>query len=187
MQHGHKQQVQRHVQNTGGHQKEHGAAGITHGPQDTRAHVIHHRAQGTRKVNADIGHGVRHAAFRHVHQAQHLTAQAHAQHREHRAQQQRQGNAGMHGVRHPLPVLCSIKLGENHRRAGADADEEAIDHVHQRPGGSHRRQGLSAHQAAHDDGVHGVVHLLEKSAQQDREKEDQQLLPDDALGDLALL
>ena len=52
---------------------------------------------------------------------------------------------------------------------------------------THRRQGVGADVVAHHDRIHRVVKLLEQVAQQQRQREQQQLLPDDALGHQSLV
>ena len=82
-----------------------------------------------------------------------------------------------------LPATAE-ELGDNHRGARGQAHKEADNQVNQVAGGAaHRRQGFLAHILAHDDGIRGVVQLLEKRAQQNGKEEDQQLLPDDAVND----
>ena len=50
--------------------------------------------------------------------------------------------------------------------------------------GAHRCQCLRSHEAADDDGIHGIIHLLKKGTQQNGEEKEQQLFPDHAFGDL---
>ena len=76
----------------------------------------------------------------------------------------------------------AVKLGDNHRRPGAQTGEKAHQQVNQGAGcAAHGGQGLLAHKVPHNHRVHRVVKLLEKGAQQDGEKENQELLPDNAL------
>ena len=184
MQHRHKQQIQHHVQNAGHHQKEHGTLGIAHGTQDARAHVIDHRTNGTGKVNAQVGGGIGHAVFRCPHPPHHPATEADSNRRKHDTQQQRQRHTGMDGIRHTLAVPRPVGLGKHHGGTGTDTDKKAVDHAHQRAGGPHRCQRFGAHQTANDDGIHRVVHLLEKCSHQDGKKENQQLFPNHTLGNL---
>ena len=89
----------------------------------------------------------------------------------------------MEGVLHTLLTFRAVKLGQQNRRAGAQADEEAVHQVQQRRGGPHRRQRPGTDKPADDDGIHGIVHLLEKASQQNGKEKEQQLLPDHALRD----
>ena len=45
---------------------------------------------------------------------------------------------------------------------------------------AHGAQGVHAHEVAHHQGIHRVVHLLEEGAKGDWQEEEQDLLPDDA-------
>ena len=89
----------------------------------------------------------------------------------------------MEGILHALLTFRAVKLGQQHRRAGAQPDEKAVHQVQQRGGRPHRRQRLGADEPADDDGVHGIVHLLEKASQQNGKEKEKQLLPDHALRD----
>ena len=92
----------------------------------------------------------------------------------------------MDGIRHALSVTGTVKLGQHHRGAGTQAQEKAVDQIHQGTGGAHRRQGPGAHKPAHNDGIRRKIHLLEEGTQQNGKEENQNLLPDHALGDLGI-
>ena len=89
----------------------------------------------------------------------------------------------MQSILGSAPVPCAIELGQQHRCAGAEPNEEAVQQIHQRGGGAHGGKGLSTHKPAHNDGVHGIVELLEEGSQQDGEEKCKQLLPDHPFGD----
>ena len=89
----------------------------------------------------------------------------------------------MQSILSSAPVSCAIELGQQHRCAGAEADEKAVQQIHQRGGGAHGGKGLGAYEPAHDNCVHGIVKLLEEGSQQDGEEKCKQLLPDHPFGD----
>ena len=182
-QHHHAHDIQNDIDAAGGHQENGRPPGIPHGPENARAHVVEHGGNRAAKVDFYVQDGVVQAAFRGVHHPQKPGAEAVAQQHHHRAQQQRQRHAGMECVLHTLLTFRAVKLGQQNRRAGAQADEEAVHQVQQRRGGSHRRQRPGTDKPADDDGIHGIVHLLEKASQQNGEEKEQQLLPDHALRD----
>ena len=70
--------------------------------------------------------------------------------------------------------------------AGADGSscEEHDDHVDDTCCGPNSGEGVGADEVSDDETVYGVVELLKKRPEQNREKEIQQLLPDHSLGDL---
>ena len=86
----------------------------------------------------------------------------------------------MEGILHALLTFRAVKLGQQHRRAGAQSDEKAVHQVQQCGGRPHRRQRPGADEPADDDGVHGIVHLLEKAPKQNGKEKEKQLLPDHA-------
>ena len=90
----------------------------------------------------------------------------------------------MQGAHHTVLVSRAKKLGQNNGGAGADADKKAVDHIHQRPCGAHGGQRFGADKAADDNGICGVIHLLEKGAQQNGKEKDQDLPEDRPLRDL---
>ena len=106
-------------------------------------------------------------------------------------------NIRIHYIRQKEPrglghaILCAkhfvgdepfaVLLGDDHSGAGGDAHKEAQNQVdHRGRGAAHGAQGVHAHEVAHHQGIHGVVHLLEEGAQGHRQEEKQELLPDDA-------
>ena len=181
LQHHHAQDVQHDVDPAGSHQEHGRFSGIAHGPENARAHVVEHGGDRPAKIDFDVQNGVVHAAFRGVHQPQNFRAEGVAQRHHHRAQHKRQRHAGMEGILHALLTFRAVKLGQQHRRAGAQSDEKAVHQVQQCGGSPHRRQRPGADEPADDDGVHGIVHLLEKAPKQNGKEKEKQLLPDHAL------
>ena len=180
----HQHNVHNDIHNAGRRQGIHRCPGVPHGPQDPRLHIVNHRGQGPGKVDPQVGPGHLQAFLRRLHPGQDRGAQAAAHCRYQQAQDQRQGEARVKGPVHSLGVIGPIELGQDHGGAGAEAGKEAAEHIDQRSCGAYRRQGPGADKTAHNDGVHCVVHLLKKSAQQDRKEENQDLFPDDPFCDL---
>ena len=90
----------------------------------------------------------------------------------------------MQGVPDALPVSGPVKLSQNDRCSGAETCEKAVENIYQRPCGSHRRKSFRADETPYDNGVHRVIHLLEKSPQQNGKEEGEDLLPDDPFRNL---
>ena len=89
----------------------------------------------------------------------------------------------MDGPAELFPVFRAEAVGDDHRCAGGQAGEQAHHELNDdRGGAAHGGQGVGAHELAHDDGVHGVIKLLEEGAGGDGEEEAQKLFPDDPLG-----
>ena len=182
-QHHHAYDVQNDVDPAGRHQEDGRFSGIAHDPKDSRAHVVEHGGDRAAKIEFYVQNGVVHAAFRSVHQPQNFGAEGVAQNHHRRTQHKRQRHAGMKGVLHALLTFRAVKLGQQHRRAGAQSNEKAVHQAQQRGGRPHRRQRPGTDETADDDGIHGIVHLLEKAPQQNGKEKEKQLLPDHALGD----
>ena len=66
-------------------------------------------------------------------------------------------------------------------KAREDAHHQLDDH---RRRAAHSGQGVGAEKAAHHDGVDGAIKLLKERACGDGEQEQQQLFPDDTLGEV---
>ena len=104
-----------------------------------------------------------------------------AHHRQHRARREGQHRRGVDHPGEGLPVPGAVLLGDDHRGAGGDAHKKAQDQVDDGGRGpAHGAQGVHAHEVAHHQGIHRVVHLLEEGAKGDWQEEEQDLLPDDA-------
>jgi len=88
----------------------------------------------------------------------------------------------MNSVVYALVVFGSEKLGDDHARAGAQTGEHSDHQVDNRRARTHRCQRIGSDVVADHDGVDRVVKLLEQIAQQQRQRKQQQLLPDNSLG-----
>ena len=120
--------------------------------------------------------------LRRAHHHQHGSARPNAEHGQRRAAGQRQRHRRVHRAGHVVRPARAEKLRNNDRRAGRQADEKADQQIDQRARrAADRRQRLFADKLADDNGVRRVIELLEKRAQHNREKEQQELFPDNAL------
>ena len=109
------------------------------------------------------------------------TADGNAAHGQDRTQNGRKGQGGVNcGVR-ALPVLGSQKLGHHDTGTHGDALAEPDEQEDGRAAGADGCQRVAAHKVAHDDGIGGVVQLLQHVAQDQRHREEQDALPDTAL------
>ncbi len=91
----------------------------------------------------------------------------------------------MDGIAYLLVVAAAVMLGNNDRCARRKPDKKAHQQVDDGGSGTaYGSQRLLADKIADDDRVCGIIELLKKCPEQDREKEDEQLFPDHALCDL---
>ena len=75
-------------------------------------------------------------------------------------------------------------MGNDDRRAGRQADEETDQQVNQcARRAANRRKRLFADEFADNNGIRRIIELLEKCAEHNGKKEQQQLFPDHALRD----
>ena len=180
----HQHQIHHNIHKAGYDQRDHRPLGVAHSPQNARLHIIKHGGQRSGEINAHIQRGHIQAVRRGVHPLQRHRPQANAQDHDQKAQQQRQSDTRVQGVPDALLVSGSIELGQNDRGPRPQAREKAVEDIYQRPRGSHRRQSLGADEAPNDDGIHRIIHLLEKGPQQDGKEKGQNLFPDDPFRDL---
>ena len=78
------------------------------------------------------------------------------------------------------PKNCAIVTDAPEERPGEKPDYKSDD---LRRGTAHAGECFLSHELPYDHAVYCVVELLEKCAQQNREKEEQKLLPDRPFGD----
>ena len=183
----HEEQVQHDVGQARGHEEVEGTAGIAHGPEDAGPHVVDKGGDGAAEIDPQIGEGVAHHVLGGTHEAQDGAGEENAHDVDDDAGGQGQGDARMNGLPQLLTLAGAVVLGDDHGGAGGEAHEEVHQEVDDdRRGAAHGAQGGGAHEVAHDDGVHRVVELLEKGAQQDGKEEGEERLEDGPLGDLIL-
>ena len=173
--------VQHDVRHGRADQEEQRPSGIADGAQDARADVVNQRRNHAQKIDVDVGHRVPQHILRRAHHHQHGSARPNAEHGQRRAAGQRQRHRRVHRAGHVVRPARTEKLRNNDRRAGRQADEKADQQIDQRARrAADRRQRLLADKLADDNGVRRVIELLEKCAQHNREKEQQELFPDNA-------
>ena len=87
----------------------------------------------------------------------------------------------MDGFFHGFVVPGAEKPGDDDTGTHGHTVEKAHQHEDQTGGGAYCRQGGVADVAAHHPGVEGVIKLLKKVAQEDRQGKQQHLFPDRTL------
>ena len=181
VEHRHEEEIQHHIGQGGQDQVDHGAAAVPHGLEDAGPHVIEHHRDGAQEIDPEIEDGVVNYVGRRPHPVENQRRERHAQHSEHRAGRQAQGQGGVDSPLQVLLVLGAVKAGDEHTGAQGHAVDEADEQQDQAGGGADRSQGLLADELAHNQRVHCVVELLEQVAEKNRQRE-QEHLPGDAAG-----
>ena len=91
----------------------------------------------------------------------------------------------MYCLAHVIPVFRTVELGNDYCGAGGKTGEETHQKIDQGGGGAaYRGERLLAYKVSHHYGVCRIIKLLKKGTEQDREEEDQKLLPDNSFRDL---
>ena len=166
--HAHAQQIQRDVQAGGNDKIVQRMPGIAHGVEDAVEDVVQDIGQHPGKIEAQIGHGLRHHALRRAQPAQDGGAHRHAENRQRRAGDQTQGDVGVDGAG-DLAIVAGTEIpGHHHARAQRGAGKEIHQQQDQRAGGRYAGQRGLAQKLAHDQGVRRVVQLLEQQAEHQR-------------------
>ena len=168
VQHHHKEQVQHDVGEACGDEKVEGTLGIADGAEDAGPHIVDERGHGPAEVDPQVGERVAHHVLRGTHHAKDRAGKGDAHACDDHARRQGQGDAGMDGLPQVFSLPGAVILGDDHCGPGGEAHKEVHQKVDEhRCGAAYRAQGGGTHKVPHDDGVHRVVELLEKGAQQD--------------------
>ena len=119
-----------------------------------------------------------------MHPHEQLPRGGNAEDREKNAADHRKEHSGADAPAHALRVPRAEVLRDDDARAGRECNESIDEQVGDtgRRAADRGERGL-AERAADDDGVGGVVELLEQRAEHDRQREEQHPLPDAALRD----
>ena len=158
------------------------AAGVARRVEDAGRHVVDDAEQHAAEVELHISHGVAEDFFRGVHPDQQAAADGDAAHRQDEAEDDRDGQRGVDGDARFLFIFCAEILAHDDACADGHALTETDEQVDGRAAGTHSGQSVAAQKVADDDGVGGVVKLLEQVAQDERHREEQDAFPDAALG-----
>ena len=178
---GDQDKVEDDVGDGGSAQVEQAPLGVAGGVQDTGRHVIHHAEQHTAKIEPHIEHRILQHLCGGVHGGEQGPADGNAAHGQDRTQNGRKGQRGVHRSVRALPVLGSQKLGHHDTGTHGNTLAEPDEQEDGRSAGADGCQRVAAHKVAHDDGIGGVVQLLQHVAQDQRHREEQDALPDAAL------
>ena len=188
--HAHLQAHDEHqVQHDVGHgrpgQVDQGPAGVPGGVQNAGGHIVHDAEQHAAKIDADVGHSVVQHLSGGVHPDQQCPAAGHAADGQEQAHHHRDGQGGVHGFLGLFAVSGPQELGHDHTGTHGHALAEADEQIDGGAAGTHRRQGVGAHEIANDDAVGGIVQLLQKIAEDERHRKQQNAFGDAALGHAA--
>ena len=182
LQPGDEHEVEDDVGDGGAGKVEDRAPGVACRVEDARRHIIDDAEQHAAEVELHVGDGIAQHFVGGVHPDQQGAADCDAAHREDEAEDGRDGQRGVDGDAGLLFVLRAEVLAHHDACAHGHALTETDEQVDGRAAGAYCGQRIAAQKVADDDGVGGVVELLEQVAKDERHREEQDALPDAALG-----
>jgi hypothetical protein len=175
------QQIEHDVRKAANDQDIQRHARVADRAQDAGADVVDHVGDDARIVDVHVQQRVLQNLLGHAHRDEYRARRNEADDHDDDAADDRQRHRGVHGLRDVLAVLRAEELRDDDRRARRNADEEADQQVDNRAGRANGRERLLADILADDDRIDRIVELLEEGPDQNREKEQQKLLPDHAV------
>ena len=185
VEHDDKQGIQHNVDDTADDQIVQRMSGISCGSQDSGSHIIDQDKDDPGKINPQINDGVLHDICRRLHESEERRGGQDTDQSKH------DPSGDCHGVCIVESLVCcfdiprSEELGNSDRGSGGESGKESHDQRYDLSrGAADAGESFFPNKLSHDHAVYGVVKLLEKGAQQDREEEQQKLFPDRPLCDL---
>ena len=164
-QEGYQDDVQNDVGDRSNRQIDQGSLGVSHGVQYAGNHVIQHGKNRSRKINFQVDDGFRQDLFRRVHPQEQRPADQHTQDAHENAQKESDGDGGMNRFLHSVSILSPQVLGDDDPGAHGRTLGEGDDQKNHGTAGSHGCQCIGADEFSHDDGVKGIVKLLQQVSQ----------------------
>ena len=184
MEHKDKNHVQNDVDDTAYDQDVQRIPGVPGCAKDSGAHIVYEYEQDTCKINPQIHKRIRHDLCRCIHEPEHERCGQYADKCER--------NPAGHSDRicivetciccifFPCPCVLGDGVGSARGKYGEETDYQGND---LRRGTAHTGKRFLPYKLTYDHTVNRIVKLLEKCSEQDREKEQQKLFPDDSFCD----
>lgn len=176
-----KDDVQNQIDDGRKNQVVEGMPAVADGLENPHEHVVHDKADGTGKVNLKICHGLFHDIWRRAHPDENLGREHCAHHGQENAGSQSESHSRVDGKPHAFRIPGAELARNDDAGAGGEAAEQADQHENQAAGGADCRQGAAPEEVADNQGVDGVVHLLEQIPEKKREGKVSDPFPDRAL------
>ena len=181
MQTGNKYHIQNDIADRGQHKQDQRRSAVAHGIEDTRTHVIDKQEQQTKHIHAQIQRTIRKDILRRgqrVHDAVRTDGSDQRQQQRYRRGGEQ---CGRDGGLHAQIALCAEQLRDEYAGTdvdtGCDRNEQLRDRVTRADSGQRQLTGFyGLGKTAYDDGVSHLVQLLERNAEQQRNREPEQLL-----------
>ena len=163
---GHEQNIQHHIDDHRGDEKQQGGAAVTQGTQDAGAEIVQNGGPGAHKDDEDIGVRVVVDLGGGVNQTENVIGGEEGKHRQAQGEDQAQPDQLPGAAADGLGIPGTEALGDGNGEAGADAQSEAQHQKVQRSGGAYGGKGVDTQQPAHDNAVGQAIKLLKQVAHQ---------------------
>ena len=182
-----KQDIQDDVGHAGDDEEVERPLGITHRPKHARTHIVEERGDHAQGIDAQVQSSIGDYIGRGIHGMQCRASPQQGDDCGNGAAHNGNGHRGVHCLADTVKIPGAVALGDDNGGTGSHTHKQVDKQTDERTGGTtYRCQGHCTHIIAHNHSIGGVVELLEKGAQQDREEECQQRAEDPAFGDLVL-
>ena len=139
--------------------------GVSHSIQYAGNHVIQHGKNRSRKINFQIDDGFRQDLFRRVHPEEQRPADQNPQDAHDNAQKKGDGDGCMNRFLNTVSILSPQVLRDDNSGTHGGTLGEGDDQENHGSAGSHGCQCISTDEFSHDDGVKGIVKLLQQVSQ----------------------
>ena len=165
-----KEKIQDHIHHAGHSQINQRMGGISHSPEHAGSHIVEQRKGNSCKINHQVQGGIGKHVLRNTDGLKKRPGKGKAQRSENHAEQGSESHGGVNCPAHLMSLLRSKILRNHNPGACGEPHKKSHQHVDNRCGGSHCRQGTGTHIIPHHVGVHRIVELLKEISDQQRHR-----------------
>lgn len=151
---------------------------VSDGLQDADKNVIEDERQRAHKINPEIQQGIGQDVCRCAHPDQHLRSEDQTDDRQQNTGDNPEGNIRMDCTLQTVDLSCSIIAGDYNACAHCDTVEKSNHQKNQTSGRTDGSECVAAEKVADDQGVGGIIKLLEQISEKKRKCEGDDLFPD---------
>ena len=177
-----KNHVQNDVDDTADDEDVQRISGVPGCAKDCRPHIVDEHEQDTPKINPQIDQGIRHDLCRRIHETEHERSGQYPDkcERDPACHSDRVCivKTCISSILFPCPCKLSDGDGSTRGKPCEEADYKGDDLC---GGTAHTGERLLSYKLTYDHTVDCIIKLLEKCSEQDWEKEQQKLFPDDSI------
>ena len=186
MKHQHRERIENHVGDAADELHAHGCAGVARRADNAGVHVIEHERHHAQQIQPHIRDRIGHDLLRRLHPAEDHAGKRDAEHGERAADDETHRDAGMYRASDPGAVSRADGLRHHDAHADGEPREEADDAGDDERARADGGGGLLTERAGKEQ-VHRVIQLLNEAGREQRQREQQELLPNHPLGEILSL